>query len=102
VTTTTVIALGDDRDTTYTVQTTAIDIGTCTAENGSCGKPGVLAVRNAIAQQRPTESSALVVTVCAEHQDGAARMHELWVADAREMQDPAKRAEFFASVGVTG
>jgi hypothetical protein len=99
--TTTVIALGDARDTTYTVQTTPIDIGACTAENGNCGKPGILAVRNAISQQRPAESSALVITVCAEHQDAAARMHELWVADAREMQDPAKRAEFFASVGVS-
>lgn len=101
MTTTTVIALGDDRETTYTVQTTAVDIGACTAENGSCGKPGVLAVRNAIAQQRPAESSALVITVCAEHQEGAHRMHALWVADARKLQNPAERAEFFAAAGVT-
>ncbi|MFF9688959.1 hypothetical protein [Streptomyces sp. NPDC014623] len=101
MTTETVIALGDDRDTTYTVQTTAIDVGACTAERGACRKRGVLAVRNAISQQRPAESSAVVITLCAEHQDAAPRMHEAWVADARELQDPAKRAEFLASAGVT-
>ncbi|MET7321308.1 hypothetical protein [Streptomyces sp. NPDC005549] len=98
----TVIALGDERDTTYTVQTSAIQVGACTAEHGACGKRGVLAVRNGISQQRPAESSAVVITLCADHQDAAPRMHAAWVADARELQDPATRAEFLASAGVTG
>ncbi|MFH8768275.1 hypothetical protein [Streptomyces sp. NPDC017958] len=97
----TVIALGDDRDTTYTVQTIPVSTGRCSAEHGSCGKPGVLAVRNTIDQQRPTESSTYRITVCAEHQDDAPRMHGVWVASAREMQDPVKNAEFLAQAGVT-
>ncbi|MFE3659099.1 hypothetical protein [Streptomyces sp. NPDC059165] len=97
----TVIPLGDVRDTTYTVQTIPTTEGTCSAENGTCDKPGVLAVRNTIDQQRPAESSTYRITVCADHQDGAAHMHKVWVASAREMQDPVKHAEFLASVGVT-
>lgn len=99
--TTTTILLHDDRKTTYTVQTIPVSNGTCCAENGSCGKPGVLAVRNTIDQQRPIESSTYRITVCAEHQDGAAHMHAVWVASAREMQNPAKRAQFLAEAGVT-
>ncbi|MDX3753997.1 hypothetical protein [Streptomyces sp. AK02-04a] len=101
MTTSTVIALGDSRDTTYTVQTISVSTGQCSAEHGSCGKPGVLAVRNTIDQQRPTESSTYRITVCAEHRAGAAHMHARWVASAREMQDPVKNAEFLASAGVT-
>lgn len=101
MTTQTVIALGDDRDTTYTVQTIPVDTGTCTALHGSCGKPGVIAVRNTIDQQRPVESSTLRITLCAGHQDAAPGMHDKWVASARELQDPVKNAEFLASVGVT-
>lgn len=96
----TVIPLGDERNTTYTVQTIEVSGGECCAEHGSCGKPGVIAVRNTIDQQRPTESSTFRITLCTEHQGNAARMHELWAASAREMQDPAKRAEFLASAGV--
>lgn len=99
--TTTVIRIGDARDTVITVQTIAVDTGTCSHGHDSCGKPGALAVRNTVAHQRPAESSTMRVTVCAEHQDGAARMHEAWVADARELQDPVKRAEFLAAAGVT-
>ncbi|MFF7895967.1 hypothetical protein ACFZDI_29450 [Streptomyces sp. NPDC007907] len=99
--TTTTIPLHDDRETTFTVQTVAVDTGECCAENGNCGKPGILAVRHTVDQQRPTESSTQRVTVCAEHQDGAAHMHGVWVAAAREMQDPAKRAQFLAEAGVT-
>lgn len=99
--TTTVIPLGDDRDTTYTVQTIDVTTGQCCAEHGSCGKPGVIAVRNTLDQQRPTESSTYRVTLCADHQDDATHMHAVWVASAREMQDPAKNAEFLASAGVT-
>jgi hypothetical protein len=99
--TTNVISLGDDRDTTYTVQTTEVATGECSAEHGACGKPGIVAVRNTIDQKRPTESSTYRITMCAEHQDDAARMHGVWVADAREMQDPSKRAEFLAAAGVT-
>jgi hypothetical protein len=98
----TVIALGDDRETTYTVQTIPVSHGQCTAEHGNCGRPGVLAVRNTIDQQRPTESSTYRITVCDQHQDGAAHMHARWVASAREMQDPVKNAEFLARAGVTG
>lgn len=101
MTTTTVIPLGDDRDTKSIVQTVAVDTGQCGAEHGSCGKPGVIAVRHTIDQQRPTEVSTMRLTLCADHRDKAAWMHEAWVASAREMQDPAKRAEFLASVGVT-
>lgn len=100
MTTTTVIPLGDDRNTRYTVQTIEVDTGECSHGHGSCGKPGVMAVRNTIDQQRPTESSTLRITVCAEHKDDAARMHGVWVASARELQDPVKSAEFLASVGV--
>lgn len=96
----TVIALDDDRNTTHTVQTIPVDSGQCCAEHGTCGKPGVLAVRNTIDQQRPAESSTYRITVCAEHQDDAAHMHGVWVASAREMQDPDKRAEFLAGAGV--
>ncbi|MDH2392346.1 hypothetical protein QCN29_26925 [Streptomyces sp. HNM0663] len=98
--TTTIIRLGDDRATTHTVQTVPVDTGTCSHGHDSCGKPGVLAVRNTIDQQRPAESSTMRVTVCAEHLDGAAHMHQAWVASARELQDPAKRAEFLAAAGV--
>jgi hypothetical protein len=101
MTTSTVIPLGDKRDTTYTVQTIPVSTGECCAENGSCGKPGVIAVRNTLDQRRPTESSTYRVTLCAEHQDGAAHMHGVWVASAREMQDPVKNAEFLARAGVT-
>ncbi|MGW0764660.1 hypothetical protein [Streptomyces sp. NPDC002676] len=97
----TVIELGDTRSTTYTVQTIAVSTGRCCAEHGSCGKPGVIAVRNTIDQQRPAESSTHRITLCADHQDGAAHMHSVWVASAREMQDPAKRAAFLASAGIT-
>ncbi|MFF0127310.1 hypothetical protein ACFYTG_16510 [Streptomyces mirabilis] len=99
--TTTVIPLGDDRDTTNTVQTIDVSTGECSHGHGSCGKPGVIAVRNTIAQQRPDEVSTLRITLCADHQNDAARMHTLWVADAREMQDPVKRAAYLASAGVT-
>lgn len=99
--TTTTIALGDDRDTKFIVQTVPTDEGTCSQGNDSCGKPGIIAVRNTIDQQWPTESSTYRVTLCAEHQAGAARMHELWVADARQMQNPATRAAFLASAGIT-
>ncbi|MFD0117665.1 hypothetical protein ACFVZL_19895 [Streptomyces sp. NPDC058320] len=98
----TVIALGDDRGTTHTVQTIPVSSGECCAEHGSCGKPGVIAVRNTLDQLRPTESSAYRITLCTEHQDDAARMHSAWVASARELQDPAKNAEFLASHGVAG
>lgn len=101
MTTNTVITLGDKRDTKHIVQTIEVSTGTCSAGHGSCGKPGVIAVRNTIDQQRPTEVSTLRVTMCADHQDEAARIHALWVAGAREMQDPLKRAEFLASVGVS-
>lgn len=97
----TVIALGDDRDTKFIVQTVEVSTGACSAGHGACCKPGVIAVRNTIDQQHPTEVSTLRVTMCADHQDEAARIHALWVADAREMQDPVKRAEFLASVGVS-
>jgi hypothetical protein len=99
--TTTVIPLGDARDTTYTVQTIPVDTGECTAEHGNCGKPGVIAVRNTIAQQQPAESSTYRITMCADHQDAADHMHGVWVASAREMQDPAKNAAFLAEAGVT-
>lgn len=99
--TTTVIRIGDDRATTHTIQTIPVDTGTCSHGRGSCGKPGVVAVRNTIDQQRPAESSTLRITMCAEHQDGAPRMHEAWTADARELQDPVKHAEFLATAGIT-
>ncbi|MEU2859898.1 hypothetical protein ABZ672_16165 [Streptomyces mirabilis] len=97
----TVIALGDDRNTTYTVQTIPVSTGECSAEHDSCGKPGIVAVRNTIDQQRPAENSTYRITLCSDHQDGAARMHAVWVASAREMQDPVKRAAYLASAGVT-
>lgn len=100
--TTTTIPLNDGRDTTYTVQTIPVDTGECSHGHGSCGKPGAIAVRNTIDQQHPTETSTFRITLCADHQDDAARMHDVWAASAREMQDPAKRAEFLASAGVTG
>lgn len=99
--TTTTIPLHDARETTFTVQTIPVTTGECCAENGQCGKPGILAVRNTIDQQRPAENSTIRITVCADHQDGAAHMHAVWVASAREMQDPAKHAAFLASVGAT-
>jgi hypothetical protein len=101
VTTTTPIPLGDARDTTHTVQTIRVSTGECAHGHGSCGKPGVIAVRNTIDQQRPVENSTFRITLCADHQDDAARMHDVWVASAREMQDAVKRAEFLASAGVT-
>ena len=97
----TVIALGDARDTTHTVQTIPVTTGECCAEHGSCGKPGVLAVRITLDQQRPAESSTYRITLCAEHQSEAARLHELQAASARELQDPVKNAEFLASAGIT-
>lgn len=98
--TTTTIPMHDDRETTYTVQTIPVTSGECTAEHGSCGKRGVIAVRNTIDQQRPTESSTFRITMCGDHQDDAPRMHEKWVASARKLQDPGERAEFLASQGV--
>lgn len=97
----TTIPLHDDRETTYTVQTVRADDGRCTSGHGSCGKPGVLAVRCTLEQQRPVEVTTQRITVCADHQDGAARMHAAWVASARELQDPVKNAEFLASAGIT-
>jgi hypothetical protein len=99
--TTTVIRLGDNRNTTYIVQTLDVSVGECCAEHGSCGKPGVIAVRNTIDQQQPAENSTYRITLCTDHQGNAERMHSLWVASAREMQDPAKNAAFLASAGVT-
>lgn len=101
MTTDTVIALGDDRDTKFIVQTVPTSTGTCSHGHDSCGKPGVIAIRNTIDQQHPTENSTLRITLCADHQDDADRMHGVWVASAREMQDPVKRAEFLASAGIT-
>ena len=101
MTTTTEIALCDDRETKFIVQTVAVSSGECSHGHGACGKPGVTAVRNTVDQQNPTEVSTLRVTLCADHQDGAARLHSAFVADAREMQDPVKRAEYLASAGVT-
>ncbi|MFI1148709.1 hypothetical protein [Streptomyces sp. NPDC020817] len=100
--TTTTIPLHDDRATTYVVQTVRVNTGNCGHGHGSCGQPGVIAVRNTLEHQRPAESSTHRVTLCADHQDGAARMHAAWVASARELQDPVKNAEFLASAGVTG
>jgi len=97
----TVVRLGNDRDTKYTVQTIPVRTGECSAENGSCGKPGAVAVRVTIDELRPSEVSTLRITVCAEHRGNAARLHELQVASARELQDPVKRAEVLASAGVT-
>lgn len=99
--TTTVIPIGDKRDTTYTVQTIDVSTGECSAEHGTCGKPGVIAARITIDQQRPAENSTLRITMCADHQDAAARQHALQVASARELQDPAKNAEFLARARVT-
>ncbi|MFI8303688.1 hypothetical protein ACIF80_09585 [Streptomyces sp. NPDC085927] len=99
--TTTTIPLHDDRETTFTVQTTPVSTGDCCAEQGGCGKPGIVAVRVTIDQQRPAENSTLRWTMCPEHQSGAPRLHERQVASAREMQDPAKHAAFLAAAGVT-
>ena len=98
----TVIALSDDRDTKFIVQTIPVSTGECTHGHRGCGKPAVVAVRNTIDQQHPTEVSTVRVTVCAEHQDDAARMRALWEADARELQDPVKNAEFLATVDRAG
>lgn len=97
----TVIRLNDRRDTTYTVQTINVSGGECCAEDGSCGKPGVTAVRNTLDQQRPAENSTYRITLCAGHRDSAPVMHEKWVASARELQDPVKNAEFLAASGIT-
>lgn len=101
--TTTTIPLHDERETTYTIETLHVDDGTCNAvvDDGQCGKPGYVAVRNVIEQQRPTEASAMRVTLCMDHENGAPSMHSVWVASAIEMQDPVKRDEFLASAGVT-
>lgn len=99
-TTTTVIEQGDGRDTKTIVQTVPVDSGECTAEHGACGKPGVIAVRCTIDQQRPVEVSTYRVTVCADHQGEAPLMHERWVASARELLDPVKYAEFRAAAGL--
>lgn len=96
---TTTIPLGDDRSTTYTVQTIPVSEGECSAQNGGCGKPGAVAVRVTIDQQGPAENSTLRLTMCAEHRDAAPRQHELQVASARELQDPVKHAEFLAAAG---
>jgi hypothetical protein len=101
VTTNTVIPLGDDRETKHIIQTIAVSTGECAHGHGSCGKPGTVAVRVTIDQQRPAENSTLRITLCADHQHEATRLHALQVASAREMQDPVKRAEFLASAGVT-
>ncbi|MET7294917.1 hypothetical protein ABZS79_22765 [Streptomyces griseoloalbus] len=97
----TTIPLHDDRETTYIVQTIPVSTGECCGDNGTCGKPGVTAVRITIDQQRPAENSTLRITMCAQHRGDAPRLHDLQVASARELQDPAKHAAFLASVGVT-
>lgn len=99
--TTTVIALGDNRETTHTIQTLAVSTGQCSHGHDSCGKPGIVAVRNTITQQQPAESSTYRITLCTDHQGDAHRMHAAWVTSAREMQDPVKRAAFLAEAGVT-
>jgi hypothetical protein len=98
----TTVPLHDDRETTYIVHTIPVDTGQCCARNGSCGKPGVVAVRVTIDQRRPAENSTLRLTLCAEHQVDAPRLHALQVASARELQDPAKNAAFLANAGITG
>jgi hypothetical protein len=98
----TVIALGDDRDTTFIVQTIPVRTGECRHGNGSCGKPAVVAVRNTLDQQHPTEVTTYRAAACGDHQDDVIRVRAVWEADAREMQDPVKRAEFFATAGTGG
>ncbi|BBA99248.1 hypothetical protein RVR_5787 [Actinacidiphila reveromycinica] len=95
-----VVALGDHRDTTFVIQTVPVSSGECSAERGACGKAGVIAVRNTVSHQRPAESSTQRVTLCAGHEFHASRMHELWVDDARRLQDPNERAAFLAAAGV--
>ncbi|MFF4847972.1 hypothetical protein [Streptomyces sp. NPDC001194] len=97
----TVIPLGDNRATTFTVQTLPVTTGSCADGHGSCGKPGVVAIRNTLSQEEPAETSTHRVTFCAEHQDAAPRMHAVWVDSARELQDPVKNAAFLASAGIT-
>lgn len=97
----TVIALGDDRETTHIVQTVRVRTGECSHGHGSCRKPAVIAVRNTIDQQHPTEVSTLRAVACAGHQDSVLRVRAAWEADAREMQDPVKRAKFLAEADVT-
>lgn len=97
----TVIELGDIRDTRYVIQTIPVHTGECSRDNGTCPHPGAIAVRNTITQQRPTETTTLRVTYCADHQSSAPRLRAVWEADAREMQDPFKRAAYLASAGVT-
>ncbi|MFJ6235069.1 hypothetical protein ACIQH0_13285 [Streptomyces griseus] len=99
--TTNIIPLGDRRSTTYTVQTVEVREGTCTADHGNCGKPGVIAVRVTIDQQSPNECSTLRMTMCAAHRGDAARLHEQQVVSAREMQDPVRHAAFLAAAGIT-
>ncbi|MCC3652729.1 DUF4326 domain-containing protein [Streptomyces sp. S07_1.15] len=98
---TTVIELGDDRDTRYVVQITPVSTGECSHGNDTCPRPGAIAVRNTITQQHPAEGTSLRVTYCADHQAAAPRLRAVWEADAREMQDPFKRAAYLASAGVT-
>ncbi|MBE1601294.1 DUF4326 domain-containing protein [Streptomyces stelliscabiei] len=98
----TVIPLGDDRDTTFIVQTIPVRTGECSHGHGSCRKPAVIAVRNTVDQQRPTEVSTLRAVACADHRDNVLRTRAVWEADARELQDPVKNAEFLASVGQAG
>ncbi|MER6435458.1 hypothetical protein ABT275_03715 [Streptomyces sp. NPDC001185] len=98
---TTVIPIGDHRETTFTVQTIPTTEGACSHDHDRCGKPGVIAVRHAIEMQHPAEGSAMRITLCAEHQDATPGVHARWVADAREMQDPVKRDAYLTSVGVT-
>ena len=97
----TIIALGDGRDTTHIVQTVRVHTGECTYGHGSCRKSAIVAVRNTLDQQRPTEVSTLRVMGCADHQDSVLRARAMWEASARELQDPVKRAEFLAEAGVT-
>lgn len=98
---TTTVPLLDDRNTTFVVQTIPVSTGVCVHGHGSCRQPGAVAVRKTIAQQCPDETSTLRVTLCAEHQAAAVRMHAAWVADARQLQDPVKHREFLASNGIT-
>lgn len=96
-----VIELGDDRCTTFVVQTVRVRTGECSHGHGTCRKPAVVAVRNTVDQQHPTEVSTLRVVACADHQDSVLRARAAWEGSARELQDPVKNAEFLAEAGVT-
>lgn len=98
---TTVIRLNDRRDTVYTVETLAVSGGECCAENGKCGKPGVITVSNTMKQQKPTENSTAETTLCADHNDGVGATHQKWVESASALHETLKRAEFLASLRLT-